>query len=128
MYRGIIPAYALYANKVIRARARERRAKMESEKDTEAYLRDEIKKLGGKAYKFVSPGQTGVPDRLCILPGGRVFFVETKSEGKKSTDKQRQQQERLRALGCRIYADVDTKAKVREILNKEVMPDDVQTT
>ena len=101
---------------------------MESEKVTEAYLRDEIKKLGGKAYKFVSPGETGVPDRICILPGGRVFFVETKSEGKKSTDKQQQQQKRLRDLGCRVYADVDTKAKVREILNEEVMPDDVQTT
>ncbi len=93
---------------------------MESEKDTEAYLRDEIKKLGGKAYKFVSPGQTGVPDRLCILPGGKVFFVEAKSEGKKSTGKQRQQQERLRALGCTVYADIDTKAKVREVISNEV--------
>lgn len=93
---------------------------MESEKDTEAYLREEIKKLEGKAYKFVSPGQTGVPDRICILPGGRVFFVEVKSEGKKSTDKQRQQQERLRALGCTVYADIDTKAKVREVINNEV--------
>lgn len=92
---------------------------MESEKDTEAYLKNEIKKLGGKAYKFVSPGQTGVPDRICILPGGRVFFVETKSEGKKSTDKQRQQQERLRALGCTVYADIDTKAKVREVIRFE---------
>ncbi len=87
---------------------------MESEKVTEAYLRDEIKKLGGKAYKFVSPGETGVSDRLCILPGGKVFFVETKSEGKKSTPKQRQQQKRMRDLGCRVYSDVDTKAKVRE--------------
>lgn len=93
---------------------------MESEKDTEAYLRDEIKRLGGKAYKFVSPGQTGVPDRICVLPGGRVFFVEVKSEGKKSTDKQRQQQERLRALGCIVYADIDTKAKVREVISNEV--------
>ena len=93
---------------------------MESEKDTEAYLRGEIKKLGGKAYKFVSPGQTGVPDRICILPGGRVFFVETKSEGKKSTPKQRQQQKRMRDLGCCVYADVDTKAKVREVISNEV--------
>jgi len=101
---------------------------MENEKVTEGYLRDEIRKLGGKAYKFVSPGETGVPDRVCILPGGKVFFVETKSEGKKSTPKQRQQQKRMRDLGCRVYADVDTKAKVREILNEEVMPDDIQTT
>lgn len=93
---------------------------MENEKVTEAYLRDEIKKLGGRAYKFVSPGQTGVPDRLCILPGGKVFFVETKSEGKKSTDKQRQQQAQLRGLGCTVYTDIDTKAKVREVIGNEI--------
>jgi hypothetical protein len=93
---------------------------MENEKDTEAYLRDEVRKLGGKAYKFVSPGQAGVPDRICILPGGRVFFVETKSEGKKSTDKQRQQQAALEALGCTVYADIDTKAKVREVIANEI--------
>lgn len=93
---------------------------MESEKNTEAYLGGEIKKLGGTAYKFISPGQTGVPDRMCCLPGGRIFFAELKSEGKKSTPKQRQQQLRLRALGFSVYADIDTKAKVREVLEREV--------
>ena len=39
------------------------------EKDIEKYLRDEIKKVGGIAYKFVSPGNSGVPDRLVLLPG-----------------------------------------------------------
>jgi hypothetical protein len=93
---------------------------MESEKVTEAYLMDEIKKLGGKAYKFVSPGETGVPDRLCILPGGKVFFVETKSEGKESTPKQKQQQKRMSDLGCRVYSDVDTKARVREVIRDAI--------
>lgn len=93
---------------------------MESEKNTEAYLRDEIKKLGGVAYKFISPGQTGVPDRICCLPGGRLFFAELKSQGKKSTPKQRQQQLRLRALGFTVYADIDTKEKVREVLDSEI--------
>lgn len=45
---------------------------MESEKETEKYLRDEIKKMGGAAYKFVSPGNAGVPDRLVCLPGGKI--------------------------------------------------------
>ncbi len=61
-----------------------------------------------------------MPDRLCILPGGKVFFVETKSEGKKSTPKQRQQQKRMRDLGCRVYSDVDTKAKVREVIRDAI--------
>ena len=38
------------------------------EKDIEEKLRNKVKKLGGKAYKFVSPGNAGVPDRLVILP------------------------------------------------------------
>lgn len=93
---------------------------MENEKATEAFLRDEMKRQGGRSYKFVSPGQTGVPDRICILPGGRIFFAEVKSEGKKSTPKQRQQQAVLAALGCKVYADIDTKAKVREVISNEV--------
>lgn len=93
---------------------------MENEKATESYLRDEVRKAGGTAYKFVSPGQTGVPDRIVVLPGGRIFFIELKSEGRKSTPKQRQQQERLRAMGCTVYADIDTKAKVREVLANEI--------
>lgn len=92
---------------------------MESEKNTEAYLRDEVKALGGRSYKWVSPGCSGVPDRIVILPGGRIVFVELKSEGKTSTDQQKKRQAELRALGCTVHADIDTKAKVRELLQKE---------
>ena len=92
---------------------------MESEKDTEAYLRDEVKALGGRSYKWVSPGCSGVPDRIVILPGGRVVFVELKSEGKTSTAQQKKRQTELRALGCTVYTDIDTKAKVREVLRRE---------
>ena len=38
------------------------------ENELEKKLRDKVKKLGGKAYKFVSPGNAGVPDRLVFLP------------------------------------------------------------
>ena len=38
------------------------------ENELEKKLRDKVKKLGGKAYKFVSPGNAGVPDRLVVLP------------------------------------------------------------
>lgn len=92
---------------------------MESEKDTERYLCDEAKQLGGRAYKFVSPGCGGVPDRIVVLPGGRIFFVETKSQGKRSTALQRKVQRDLRELGCTVYADIDTKQKVRDVLRKE---------
>ena len=45
------------------------------EKDIEKILVNEVKKLGGRAYKWVSPGNDGVPDRIVILPGMRPAFV-----------------------------------------------------
>lgn len=92
---------------------------MEHEKDTEPYLCKQIKRLGGRAYKFISPGCAGVPDRIVILPGGRIFFVETKSEGRTSTALQRKIQCELRKLGCTVYSDIDTKQKVNAILRNE---------
>jgi hypothetical protein len=50
------------------------------EKDIEAYLVKRVKALGGHAYKFVSPSNRGVADRLVVLPGV-VWFVEVKAEG-----------------------------------------------
>ena len=52
------------------------------EKTVEAYLRDQVRKTGGLALKLVCPGWTGVPDRLILLPGGRVFFAEHRSGGR----------------------------------------------
>jgi hypothetical protein len=55
------------------------------ERDIEVYLRVRVKALGGIAYKFVSPGHAGVADRLVLLPGGVVWFVEVKApDGKLS--------------------------------------------
>ena len=48
---------------------------LESEKTVEAYLRDRMRSLGGKAYKWVSPGNDGVPDRICVsLEGKRNWW------------------------------------------------------
>ena len=49
----------------------------------ESRLTTEVKKRGGLAVKFVSPGLDGVPDRLVLFPGGRLAFVEMKAPGKK---------------------------------------------
>lgn len=91
---------------------------MESEKDTERYLNRRVKALGGRSYKWVSPGCSGVPDRIVVMPGGRAVFVELKSEGRTSTDQQKRRQAELRKLGCTVYADIDTKEKVREMLDE----------
>ena len=71
-----------------------------NEKMIEARLRDGVKALGGVAYKWVSPGNAGVPDRMVVLPGGVVHFIELKREGGKLTRMQKVQQERLRARGA----------------------------
>ncbi|MDE1492784.1 VRR-NUC domain-containing protein [Xenorhabdus bovienii] len=80
----------------------------------ENHLVKEIKKAGGIAYKFVSPGRRSVPDRICILPGGRILFVECKAPGEKPRPDQIREHERLRALGCEVVV-LDNK-NVEEIL------------
>lgn len=57
---------------------------------------------GGKAYKFISPGNPGVPDRLCVFPDGRVIFVELKRPGRENglNPQQRKTISFLRGLGC----------------------------
>lgn len=70
------------------------------EKELEKKFCGLVKAAGGKAYKFVSPGNDGVPDRLVVLPGGHVGFVELKQRGKKPTALQKKRIEELRALGC----------------------------
>lgn len=69
------------------------------EKEIEKVLVDGVKKLGGVAFKFVSPGNDGVPDRLIVMPDGRVCFVELKTERGRLSGLQRTQIRRLRALG-----------------------------
>ena len=50
------------------------------EKDIERYLVREVKKMGGQCLKWVSPGSDGVPDRIILLPGGHIWFVELKDD------------------------------------------------
>ena len=81
------------------------------EKIIEDYLRDQVKAMGGKAYKFVSPGNAGVPDRLVCLPAGKVLFVELKGTGKKSTPLQTKRQIELTMLDQKVFV-VDSKERV----------------
>lgn len=73
------------------------------ERDIEKILTDEVKKLGGKAYKWVSPGNSGVPDRIVFFPGGRHVFVELKTDSGKLSRLQEIQIRKLRSLGQPVY-------------------------
>jgi len=89
----------------------------------EKALKDGVKKHGGKAYKFVSPGMSGVPDRIVLLPGGRLFFVETKAPGKKLEPLQAKRKKELEQFGFKVFK-IDSFAGVDEFL-KEVLQDGV---
>lgn len=78
------------------------------ESTIEKHLVAEVKKAGGMAYKFVSPGRRSVPDRLVLLPGGRAVFVECKAPGEKPRPEQLREHERLRAQGFTVIV-LDSK-------------------
>lgn len=69
----------------------------------ERKLVTEVKKRGGLAVKFVSPGLDGVPDRLVLFPGGKMAFVELKAPGKNMRPIQERRARQLTALGFRVY-------------------------
>lgn len=79
------------------------------EKDIEAKLVAGVKKAGGRAYKFISPGNVGVPDRLVLLPHGRVIFAELKTDTGRTSAAQQLQIAKLMELGMdvRVLYGVD---------------------
>lgn len=74
-----------------------------TEKDIEKILTAEVKKLGGKAYKLVSPGNNGMPDRMVIFPGQPPVFVELKSDTGRLSTLQEVQIKRLQELGQKVF-------------------------
>lgn len=72
------------------------------ERDIERILTSEVRKLGGRAYKWVSPGNDGVPDRIVFFPGRQPVFVELKSETGRLSSLQEVQIRRLLDLGQEV--------------------------
>lgn len=95
------------------------------ESEIESTLRKRINALGHgiKCLKFTSPGFTGVPDRIILLPGAHAIFVELKKPGKKERKRQEYVQELLRKLGFEVYSSVNSKEQIEAIVArcKEVL-------
>ena len=91
------------------------------EKAIEKKVCDFAKKLGCKVYKFTSPAQRSVPDRIIIFPNGYVVFIEFKAAGKKPTDAQWIEIKSLRERG-QLVAVVDNvdegKVMIEQIIRK----------
>ena len=88
-----------------------------SEKSTEQKLVKAVKAKGGLAPKFVSPGFDGVPDRIVLLPRGRIAFVELKAKGRKMRPLQVRRKRQLESLGFSVYC-IDDPEQIGGILDE----------
>ena len=91
------------------------------EKVIEQKLVRAAKNMGGIALKYVSPGFDGMPDRIVLLPGGRIGFVEVKAPGEKPRPLQLSRHGLLRRLGFKVYV-LDDEQQIGGIL------DEIQTS
>lgn len=87
------------------------------EKHIEQKLVEAVKAAGGLAPKFISPGSDGMPDRLLLLHGGRIAFVEVKAPGKTMRPLQIKRKRQLEALGFRVYC-LDDAGQIGGILGE----------
>lgn len=88
------------------------------ESQIEARLVKMVRERGGLCYKFVSPSNPGVPDRIVITPKGRVIFTELKTEIGRLTRIQEWQIEEMKKRGAevRVLKGLDeVKEFVREV-------------
>jgi hypothetical protein len=86
------------------------------EKQLEQKLVKAVKEVGGLALKFASPGYDGVPDRLLLLPGGKMAFVEVKAPGAKPRPLQRKRHETLRSLGFKVHV-LDDERQIAAVIS-----------
>lgn len=87
------------------------------EKLIEQKLIRAVKAAGGIAVKFVSPGYDGMPDRLVLLPGGKIAFVEVKAHEMKPRPLQIRRHVLLRLLGFLVYV-LDDERQIGGILDE----------
>lgn len=93
------------------------------ERDIESRLKKRVEQLGGKCIKFNAVSESGIPDRIIILPGGRLAFVELKRpKGGRVKPMQHYQINKLNSLGCRatVVKNYDEIEKLLEEMLNEI--------
>ena len=73
------------------------------EKEIEKRFKKTIEKKGGLCFKWVSPGTRGVPDRIVLFPGGKIYLVEMKRPGGVCSPVQSLLHKKIEDLGTRVY-------------------------
>ena len=94
-----------------------------NERQIEQRLVTDTRKRGGMALKFVSPSFAGMPDRLILLPDGKMAFVEVKAPGQKPRPLQVKRHAMLRKLGFKVFV-LDAASDIPMMLKKVVEGDD----
>ena len=87
------------------------------EQEIERALVAAVRSRGGQAWKFTSPGTAGVPDRILLMPGGRLGFVELKAPGSKPRELQLMRFRQMERLGFRVYV-IDGKEQIGGVLDE----------
>lgn len=87
------------------------------ESSIERQLKRTVEGLKDKimCLKFESPGMSGVPDRVILLPGGHTVFVELKQPGKHERARQEYVQQKIRDAGFTVFSGVDSPEKIRQV-------------
>ena len=93
------------------------RERLMREKTIEAKLVRMVKSAGGMAPKFVSPGLDGMPDRIVLMPDGRIAFVEVKAPGQTPRPLQISRHVLLRQLGFKVHV-LDTTKQIGGIIDE----------
>lgn len=95
------------------------------ESQIERFLVRKVKEHGGLCYKFVSPGNPGVPDRIVITPNGKTIYVELKTEIGRLAKVQKWQRSEMEKRGADVrvlYGLDDVKEFLREVFTDAVYP------
>ena len=87
------------------------------EKTLEQKFKAAVNAAGGLAVKFTSPGFDGVPDRLALLPDGKMAFVEVKAPGENPRPLQEARHRLFRRLGFKVYV-LDDEGQIEKIISE----------
>ena len=87
------------------------------EKQIEKWMKRQVEQMGGLFLKFVSPSNDGVPDRIVLLPGGKIWFVELKTEDGRVSKIQEYMIGKMERIGCKVVV-VHGMTEAREAIER----------
>ena len=91
-----------------------------NEGNVERRLKLRVKQMGGLAFKLISPGNAGVPDRLVLFKGAKVIFVELKAPGNKLRALQRKRKDQIEKMGFKVCT-IDSYEKIDTLIEEMIL-------